>query len=219
MKAIKVHKAKKQISVDKNLDLIRKARKGLNIFYFGKGKGKTTAAMGLAARAAGSGMNVFILQFVKAKRPSGGKKMQSGEWPVSSEIVFFENASTKGKNIGKIETAQVGSGFVGILGDKKQRYEHTNEAKKGLALAKKLIRSDLHDLLILDELISALELDLLSEKDVLDLIKSKRKHQHLVYTGHEMFPNIVSASDLVSEINMIKHPYYKGVLAQKGIDF
>jgi cob(I)alamin adenosyltransferase len=203
-------------------DLGRKFRKGLNIFYFGKGKGKTTAVMGLAARAAGSGMNVFILQFVKAERPRRGNRLQSGEWPVSFEIQYFESAAKALKNnkdIGKIETDQVGAGFVGILGDKKERAVHIQHAKNGLVFAKRLIKSDKYDLIILDELVSALELNLISEKDIVSLIKSKPKHLHLAYTGHNSYKKIIDASDMVSEIGMIKHPYYKGVLAQRGIDF
>lgn len=204
---------------------IREARKGLNIFYYGKGKGKTTAAMGLAARAAGSGMNVFILQFVKSHRPEKGQKRESGEWPISSEIIYFEEAekNSRGKispnKVGSITNAQVGLGFVGILGDKKEKALHVKEAKRGLALAQKLITSDKYDLIVLDELVSALELKLLTEKEILQLIKSKPKHLHLAYTGHDFYKNIVAASDMVSEINMIKHPYYKGILAQRGIDF
>jgi cob(I)alamin adenosyltransferase len=214
-------------------DQIRRARKGLNIFYYGKGKGKTTAAMGLVARAAGAGMNVHILQFVKAQKPKKGARLQSGEWPLSSEILFFEfvgkalakqyaeSASNK-KNaaaFGKISASQSGAGFVGILGDKKERAVHIKEAKKGLIAAKKIIASDKYDLVVLDELVSALELNLISEKDILDLIKNRPKHLHLVYTGHDKFDKIIKASDLASEIKMIKHPYYKGILAQKGIDF
>ncbi len=198
-------------------DLIRKSRKGLNIFYFGKGKGKTTAVMGLAARAAGAGMQVAILQFVKSKNK---KRLQSGEWSTSSEILYFEAGNkSKDKVIGKIKTEQVGAGFVGILGDKKARAVHVAEAKKGLAMAKKLILSDRFDLIILDELISALEIGLLKEKEIISLIKSKPKHLHLAYTGHDKFPNVEKISDLVSEINMVKHPYYQGILAQRGIDF
>ena len=211
-----------------NQKQIRKARRGLNIFYYGKGKGKTTAAMGLAARAAGVGMDVLILQFVKAKRPKKGQKLQSGEWPVSSEIIYFEAtnaaipkarlAAAKNK-IGKIKTEQLGVGFVGILGDKKEKNAHIKAAKEGLAAARKHIKSDKFDLIILDELVSALELKLLSENEIINLIKSKPKHLHLAYTGHDKFPNIEEVSDLVSEINMVKHPYYKGILAQRGIDF
>lgn len=196
---------------------IRHSRKGLNIFYYGKGKGKTTAVMGLAARAAGAGMNVFILQFVKAKRPKPGEKRESGEWPISSEIIYFEKM--KGEGVGRIDNEQVGVGFVGILGDRKSRAVHVKEAMKGLKRAKQIFKGDKYDLVILDELVSAVELKLISEKEAAELIKSKPAHIHLAYTGHDAFKKIIQLSDTVSEINMVKHPYYKGILAQKGIDF
>ncbi|GAC1413559.1 MAG: cob(I)yrinic acid a,c-diamide adenosyltransferase [Candidatus Doudnabacteria bacterium] len=199
------------------INKVKKSRKGLNIFYYGKGKGKTTAIMGLAARAAGAGMNVYILQFVKSNNKKG-KKLQSGEWPTSSEILYFD--SVRGlKGLGSIITEQTGAGFVGILGDKKQRAEHVQEAKKGLDLAKKAISSDNYDLIVLDELVSAAELHLISEEEIVSLISSKPAHLHLAYSGHDKFKNIIKASDLVSEIKMIKHPYYNGILAQRGIDF
>ncbi len=201
-----------------NKDLVRKSRKGLNIFYYGKGKGKTTAVMGLAARAAGAGMDVLILQFVKSKKIKKGQKLQSGEWSTSSEIIFFD-AIRQSKGLGSIKSEAVGAGFVGILGDKKERDVHVKEAQKGLVMARKAIASDKFDLIILDELISALELKLLSEKEIIALLTNKPKYLHLAYTGHDRFGKIIKVSDLVSEITMVKHPYYKGVVAQRGIDF
>ena len=206
----------------------RTSRKGLNIFYYGKGKGKTTAAMGLAVRAAGAGMNVFVLQFVKAKRPEDGEKLQPGEWPISSEISLFEELEelrAKNKNdpnvqkIGAIENTQIGLGFVGMLGDRKLFSAHVEEAHRGLDRARELITSDKYDLIVLDELVSALELQLITEQEILNLLSAKPKHLHLAYTGHDKFDKIIAASDMVSEINMVKHPFYDGILAQRGIDF
>ncbi len=194
------------------------ARKGLTVCYIGDGKGKTSAAMGVAARAAGAGMNVFILQFVKAARPKDGERLQSGEWPVSNEINFFENVSYRG-GLGTIETEQAGKGFVGILGDRKEKEEHVREALRGLELARQKILSGKYQLVVFDEIISALELQLLEEADILDLIKNKPEMMHMVLTGHTKFPKIVKACDLVTEMKMIKHPYYEGVMAQRGIDF
>jgi cob(I)alamin adenosyltransferase len=93
------------------------------------------------------------------------------------------------------------------------------EARRGLALAQKIIGSGKYDVVILDELLSAVELNLLTEAEVLKLIKSKPPHLHLVYTGHKKFPKIIAQSDLATEMRMVKHPYYKGVVAQRGIDF
>ena len=203
----------------------RTQNRGLSIFYFGKGKGKSTAVMGLVARAAGAGMNVHIIQFVKSKRIKKGEFRESGEWPLSSEIVYFECATealktyANSEKIGKITTEQVGLGFVGILGDKKERALHVAEAKRGLKVSAKAIKSKNYGLVLLDELVSALELNLISESEVLRLIKSKPKNLHLAYTGHNRFEKIIAISDLVSDITMVKHPYYQGILAKRGIDF
>jgi cob(I)alamin adenosyltransferase len=194
------------------------AKKGLTICYIGDGKGKTSAAMGLAARASGAGLNVYILQFVKAKKPKDGDKLNSGEWPLSSEIQFYNKVSVS-RGMGKIETEQVGIGFVGILGDRKQRDEHIREAVRGLEIARKVITDPAWQVIILDEVVSAVELDLLSELDILDIIALKPKSTHLVMTGHSKCKKIITACDLVTEMKMLKHPYYNGVLAQKGIDY
>ncbi len=170
--------------------------KGLVICYVGAGKGKTTAAMGMAVRAAGDGKNVFILQFVKAAAKTS-ENIKEGEWPVSSEITFFDNMSYS-RPIGRIDNEQVGLGFVGILGDK---------------------TSGEYEVVILDEIISALEVGLIEERDIIDLIKLKAPLQHLLITGHNKYPDILKQCDLVTEMTMIKHPYYKGILAQKGIDY
>jgi cob(I)alamin adenosyltransferase len=213
--------------------------KGLVIAYIGAGKGKTTAVMGLAARASGAGMNVYILQFVKAQ-PSENQRKEEGEWPISSEIEFFNffhklyhpklsNLSRpfgapspsfgEGNKVGAIETEQVGLGFVGILGDKKQKETHMRQALKGLERAREILTSGEYQLVILDELISALELKLIEERDILDLINLKPKDVHLAMTGHNKFPVIIKVCDLVTEMKMVKHPYYKGILAQRGIDY
>jgi cob(I)alamin adenosyltransferase len=191
--------------------------KGLVICYIGAGKGKTTAAMGMAVRASGDGKNVYILQFVKAGNKSDSQ-IKDGEWPVSSEINFFDNVSY-GHSIGKIENEQVGLGFVGILGDKKEKDIHIRQALKGVERAREVITSGDYDLVILDEIISALEVGLLEERDIIDLIKLKAPLQHLVITGHNKYPKILKLCDLVTEMKMIQHPYYKGILAQKGIDY
>jgi cob(I)alamin adenosyltransferase len=214
--------------------------KGLVIFYLGAGKGKTTAAMGMAIRAAGAGMNVYILQFVKAKAASKDK-IKDGEWPVSSEIDFLNFAEKKlgsswgssfdlsrpagtlptpGEGgIGKIYNEQLGLGFVGILGDKKEKEVHIKAALDGLSRAREIITSGKYQVIILDEIISALESKLIEERDIIDLIDIKAPLQHLVLTGHNKYPKIMEKCDLITEMTMIKHPYYKGILAQRGIDY
>lgn len=191
--------------------------KGLVICYLGAGKGKTTAAVGMAVRAAGAGMNVYILQFVKA----AGKSIddiKEGEWPISSEMEFLNKVSTP-SSIGTIENEQLGLGFVGILGDKKEKETHIKAALNGLARAREIITSGKYQVVILDEILSALESKLIEERDIVDLIQLKAPLQHLVLTGHNKFPKILALCDLVTEMKMVKHPYYKGILAQRGIDY
>ncbi|MDR3642014.1 MAG: cob(I)yrinic acid a,c-diamide adenosyltransferase [Candidatus Doudnabacteria bacterium] len=205
---------KKKIKIPKTFS---DAPKGLVICYIGDGKGKTTAAMGMAVRAAGDGKNVYILQFVKAANKSDDK-IKEGEWPISSEINFFDNIRPSGP-IGHIDNEQVGLGFVGILGDKKDKDIHIRQALKGVERAREIITSGEYELVILDEIISALEVGLLEERDIIDLIKLKAPLQHLVITGHNKYPKILKLCDLVTEMKMLQHPYYKGILAQKGIDY
>ncbi len=174
----------------------------------------------MAIRAAGVGMNVYILQFVKAKGALS-ENIKDGEWPVSSEIEFFDEIGRIGRigHIGQIENEQVGLGFVGILGDKKEKNIHIKAALNGLARAREIITSGEYQVIILDEIISALESKLIEERDIIDLIKLKGSLQHLVLTGHNKYPSILKECDLVTEMKMVKHPYYKGILAQRGIDY
>ena len=186
--------------------------------YIGAGKGKTTAAMGVAVRAAGYGMDVYILQFVKADPATPTADISAGEWPLSNEINFFNRIATP-PPLGKIYTEQVGKGFVGILGDQKDKDIHIAAAKMGLQKAESLIQSGQYQLIILDELISALELNLITEQDIVGLIHKKPPTLHVILTGHNKYDTIIEACDLVTEMKMIKHPYYSGVLAQEGIDY
>lgn len=174
-------------------------KKGLTIIYIGDGKGKTSAAVGLAVRAAGTGFRVLFLQFVK------------GDWISGERKVLEETKNITVKIMGK--------GFVGILNDKKPRNEHIKTALDALEESKKAILGGQYDLVILDEAISAIEVDLLTIEDILNLILIKPENVHLCLTGHKRIKKLIDAADLVTEMKMIKHPYYKGILAQKGIDY
>lgn len=197
-------------------------RSGLVVCYIGNGKGKTTAAMGLAARASGAGLNVFILQFVKAQKPKNNEKLKPGEWPVSSEINYF-TASLKlhstSSGLGRIDCEQVGAGFVGILGDQKERSVHEREALKGLGMAREVVQSGEYQVVILDEILSAVDLKLLTQDDVIHLLETKPDKVHIVLTGHKKYPKIFKYCDTVTEMKMVKHVYYEGGVAVRGLDF
>lgn len=185
---------------------------GLFMIHAGAGKGKTTAAVGTAVRAAGSGMNVLVIQFIKGEWPSGERDI----------LQAYEQARPKMKEwqkFGKLDFVQGGKGFVKILGDKKPFAVHQDAAYNTLALAKKAMLSKKYDLIVMDEAISAVEEKLLKIKDLVEFIKQRPKLVHVIMTGHIVPKALASKADLISEVKMIKHPYYKGILAQKGIDF
>jgi cob(I)alamin adenosyltransferase len=180
---------------------------GLIIIYYGNGKGKTTAAMGLAVRAAGTGRNVFVVQFVK------------GTWPSGERTYFEKHGTSPPVGIGKIEVRALGTGFVGILGDKKPFSEHQKSAKDALAFSQDVMQSGKYSVVILDEIVSAIEIGLLTVKEVRKLIQAKPANLTVVLTGHKKYKDLVALADIVTEMHVVKHPYYEGRLAQHGIDY
>ena len=183
--------------------------KGLTIIYYGNGKGKTTAAMGMAVRAVGTGFRVLVLQFIKGEWPSGERDF----------LKSFSELDTWSTTLGTIKIKTLGRGFVKILGDQKPFTVHQEAARKGVEEAIKALQSKNYDLIILDELLSAYEEKLINLSDVEKVISKKPKNIHLVITGHRLPPRLKKKVDLITEMKMIKHPYYSGVLAQRGIDY
>lgn len=171
---------------------------GLIIVYIGDGKGKTSAAAGLATRAAGTGFRVLYLQFVK------------GDWPSGER----ESLAKLG-----VEVKLMGLGFVGILGDRKALEDHVKSAQKAKQASIEALRSGKYDLVVLDEALSAVESKLLTEEDILEIMDSKPEAVHLCLTGHKRWKKVIEKADLVTEMKMIKHPYYQGITAQRGIDY
>lgn len=174
--------------------------KGLVIVYTGNGKGKTTAALGLCVRASGYDEKVCIIQFIK------------GSWK------YGELDGIK-KLAPNVELYQKGLGFVGIIDDKLDKSEHIKAAGEALRFAEDKILSGIYDIVILDEINVAIHLDLIKVDDVLALIDKKPELLDLVITGRNAGQEIIDRADLVTEMKEIKHPYQKGIMAQKGIDF
>ncbi|HKD75038.1 MAG TPA: cob(I)yrinic acid a,c-diamide adenosyltransferase [Ktedonobacterales bacterium] len=174
--------------------------KGLLIVYTGGGKGKTTAALGMAVRAVGYGHRVLILQFIK------------GSWHYG-EIDGLKRLAPE------VELVQGGEGFVGIIDDTKELAEHEAAARQALAVAQEKIATDAYDLVILDEINYALQLNLIALEDVKQLIAGRPRRLDLVLTGNHAHPDIVEMADLVTEMREIKHPFQQGKKAKRGIDF
>ena len=170
--------------------------KGLVQVYTGNGKGKTSAAFGLALRAAGRGLKVYMIQFIK-----GG--FDYGELYVVDKI---PNLTLKAFGRGKFITKKPA--------DK----EDVRLAEEAFQLAKKVIAGGEYDVVILDEVNVALDLKLISLEDVLQVIGSKPEHVELVLTGRNAPKEIIELADLVTEMREVKHPFSRGFPARKGIE-
>jgi cob(I)alamin adenosyltransferase len=173
---------------------------GLIITYFGNGKGKTTAALGVALRAIGYDFNVCMIQFIK------------GEWNYGE--IYSSNRLKP-----NFELIIAGKGFIGILDDDHDISEHISSAKSALEIAKEKINSLRYDTVILDEVNYALKLKLIEERDLISMLQTKPPAVNIILTGNYLTDQILDISDLVTEMKEVKHPYKKGIRAKKGIDF
>ncbi len=172
-----------------------KLDKGYIHVYTGNGKGKTTAAFGLALRAAGNNMRVFIAQFVKGMK--------------YSEINSFDKLKEN------ITVKQFGRGcFIKT----RPGIKDMTCAKKGYEEIKKIVISGDYDVVILDEINIALYFKLLSLSDVLGLMQEKAPNVELILTGRKAEKEIIDMADLVTEMKEVKHYYTKGILARDGIE-
>ncbi|MDR4497005.1 MAG: cob(I)yrinic acid a,c-diamide adenosyltransferase [Candidatus Scalindua sp.] len=169
------------------------------IIYTGNGKGKTTAAIGSAMRAVGQGFSVLMLQFIK------------GAWK------YGELESVK-RLQPDFEILALGKGFVGS-NSKLDDSEVKENISKSWERAKSAILSDRYDMIILDEINYVIGYGLLPVEEVLTVLGKRPDRLHIVMTGRDVHERVIEKADLVTEMREIKHPYSKGVKAQKGIEF
>ncbi len=174
-----------------------KLETGLVQVYTGDGKGKTSAAFGLALRAVGRGLKVYIIQFIK-----GG--FDYGELYVVNKL---PNLTLRAFGRGKFVTA------------KPAEADDVRFAQDAFRLAEEVVQGSKYDLVILDEINVALDLKLIDLEEVLKLIKSKPRKVELVLTGRHAPNEVVEAADLVTEMKEIKHPFSRGLQARKGIEY
>ncbi len=173
--------------------------KGLTHFYYGYGKGKTTAALGLAVRAGGSGRKVVIVQFLKNTNSS-----ELSQFAKLDNIVIFRGQACNSFVINMTEEEK-----------EQTRKIHEDNFKKAL----ECIESGQCDMLILDEVIDAYQLDLLDRTEFENFVKNKPEELELVITGHQPEEWLTECADYVTEMTKIKHPFDKGMNARKGIEF
>jgi len=170
---------------------------GFTHLYTGSGKGKTTAALGLALRATGAGLNSFIIQFMKGQH--------------YSELEAIKKLD------GKIIIEQWGDKRFCEEKDKNLEH-HLKLALQGLARAKEVLVSKRFSIIILDEIITACLFKLISEEEILSLIKNRPEKVELILTGRGATPKMIEQADLVTEMKEIKHYFQKGQIARKGIE-
>jgi len=171
--------------------------RGLLIVHTGKGKGKSTAAFGMALRCLGHGMRVGIVQFVK------------GVWTTGERVAF--------ERFGDLVTCRaMGEGFTW---DTQDRARDIAAAHKAWEAAKTMITDPSYRLILLDELNIVLRYDYLPIDEVVAALLAKPRNLHIVVTGRNVRPELVEAADLVTEMTLVKHPFRSGVKAQIGIEF
>lgn len=170
--------------------------------YTGNGKGKTTAAMGLSLRALGQGKKVNITMFTKGGNNYG-------------EIKAFNKLQPDVRKNLTINQA----GLDRIVYTSNETEEDKKIMQKGWENAKKVIKNGEADVVVLDEINIALDLNMIDEKDVIETIKNKPKNVEIVMTGRNAHQSIIDVADLVSNIQEVKHYYNKGVMARQGIEY
>jgi len=176
------------------------ARKGLIIVNTGPGKGKTTAALGTALRAVGQGLKVLMVQFIK------------GSWHYGE----LEAARLLGEDHFKI--LPMGRGFVKV-GTEKPDPEDIRLVQEAWKFARENIMGAHYDLVILDEINYAISYKMLDPAVVAAALKEKPEMVHVILTGRNAHPSIIELADLVTEMREVKHPYQKGISAQRGIEY
>lgn len=171
--------------------------KGLLIVYTGKGKGKTTAALGSIFRAMGHGFKVCVIQFIKGSWKYG--ELKSAER--FSDLLDFH---------------VMGKGFT-WESDKIE--EDIKLAQDAWNFAKNVILSAKYQMVVLDELTYLIKYKMVSEEEIVDFLSNRPKDLHIIVTGRDASEALIRSADLVTEMQSIKHPYDCGIKAQKGIEY
>jgi len=175
------------------------SRRGLVIINTGPGKGKTTAALGTAFRAAGNGMRVLFLQFLK------------GSWHYGELDAVLANAPN-------FVLKQMGRGFVKVGGAETDP-EDIRLVEAAWGEAREAILSGEWDLVILDEINYAISYGMLAPEQVAETLRARPEMVHVILTGRSAHPLLVELADTVTEMREVKHAYQKGILAQRGIEY
>ena len=173
---------------------------GLLIIYTGNGKGKTSAALGTALRAIGQGLKVLMVQFLK------------GSWHYGE----LDTAELLGEE--RFQLLPMGRGFVKV-GTEKPDPADVELVEKAWELGRQKVFSGEYQLVIFDEINYAIHYGMLAAERVAEALAHRPEDVHVILTGRNAHPSLVEVADLVTEMKEIKHPFQKGILAQRGIDY
>lgn len=190
-------KAREVVSVDGTGKGSPILERGLVQVYTGDGKGKTTAALGLALRMAGQGGKVAFIQFMKG-------------WDFYGEIEGL-------KNIPGVRHERTGTPDYVYRGQ--ESTVDRVEAQRGFDLARECLKGGYYDLVVLDELNVVLDFGLLELEPVMELLRSRPSHVEVVVTGRGAPEALSAEADLVTEMREVRHPYKKGIISRRGIDY
>jgi len=183
--------------------------KGLVQVYTGNGKGKTTAALGLSLRAAGHGLRVCFIEFMKGDWDSGERKSAARLAP---ELEIHSYAAAEWGDRSKGDAATPWWELPPSEEDRKQ-------AQEGMLFAQRAVAGGDYDIVVLDEILGAIACELVRLEEVVSLVCAKPPKVELVLTGREAPPEIVKVADLVTEMTAVKHPFEHGEQARRGIEY
>ncbi|QDL91155.1 cob(I)yrinic acid a,c-diamide adenosyltransferase [Paroceanicella profunda] len=190
--------ARKKASRDKIM-ATKTDEKGLIIVHTGKGKGKSTAAFGMIFRHIAHGMPCAVVQFIKGGMSTGERDMILARF---SDLCDFHT---------------MGEGFTWETQDRTRDMEM---ARAAWEKAKELIRDERNSMVLLDEINIALRYDYIPIEEVLEFLATEKPHMtHVVLTGRNAKPELIELADMVTEMELVKHPFRSGVKAQKGVEF
>ncbi|MFK3665237.1 cob(I)yrinic acid a,c-diamide adenosyltransferase [Ochrobactrum teleogrylli] len=187
---------KKKAARDK-IQATKTEEKGLVIVHTGKGKGKSTAGFGMVFRALGHGMKIGVVQFVK------------GSWDTGERWVLEKFPD-------QVTISALGEGFTWETQD---RSRDIAMARGAWEQAKAMIMDEEIDMVLCDELNIVLRYDYLPVEEIIEVLKAKPEMKHVIVTGRNAKEELIEVADLVTEMEMVKHPFRSGVKAQKGIEF
>ena len=173
-----------------------KTRRGVIIYLYGNGKGKSSSAFGTLARSLGHGKQGAVIQFIKGKWKTG-------------EQEFF-------KKLGNVEYHVMGTGFTW---DSQDREKDTAAAERAWEKAASLLKDPGFDIILLDEITYMFKYDYLPVRKVIDALLSRPEKQNVIVTGRDAIPGLLEIADTISEVKEIKHAFNQGIKAQKGIEF